>query len=99
MENFGELMCNLPKFYPPNYKDFIIAHIVDFVIVHKIVIPLYIYMQSQNSYQHFEVLQTCEIFCSLSSPSLPEPNGLLSKKVPSKAIELANTEVERTATW
>ena len=65
MENFGKLMCNSPKFYPSNYKDFIIAHIVDFVIVHKIVIPSYIYMQLQNSYQHFEVLQTCEIFMLL----------------------------------
>ena len=33
--------------------------------------------------------------CPSSSPSLPEPNGLLSKKVPSKAIELANTEVAK----
>ena len=31
--------------------------------------------------------------CSSSSLSLPEPNGSLSNKVPSKAIELANAEV------
>ena len=33
--------------------------------------------------------------CPSSSPSLPEPNGLLSKKVLSKAIELANTKVAK----
>ena len=32
---------------------------------------------------------------SSSSPSLPEPNGSLSKKVPSKAIEMANSEVTK----
>ena len=30
-----------------------------------------------------------------SSPSLPEPNGLLSKVVPSKAIKLMNAEVAK----
>ena len=31
----------------------------------------------------------------LPQTSLSEPNGLLSKKVPSKAIELANTQVAK----
>ena len=34
-------------------------------------------------------------YLDLHAPRLPEPNGLLSKKVPSKAIELANTEVAK----
>ena len=33
--------------------------------------------------------------CPSSSPSLLEPNDLLSKKVPSKENELANTEVAK----
>jgi len=32
---------------------------------------------------------------ALSSASLPEPNGSLKKRVPSKAIELANAEVTK----
>ena len=33
--------------------------------------------------------------CPSSSSGLPEPNGLLSKEVPPKAIKLANTEVAK----
>ena len=32
---------------------------------------------------------------SSSFPSLPEPNGSLSKKIPWKAIEMANSEVTK----
>ena len=40
------------------------------------------------------ILKYCKpVKSSCSCSSLPEPNGSLSKKVPSKAIELANAEV------
>ena len=35
-------------------------------------------------------------YCKLTS-SLPNPNGPLSDKIPSKAIELANAEVEKVS--
>ena len=35
---------------------------------------------------------------SLTTPALPDPNGLLSERVPAKAIELANAEVKPSKT-
>ena len=33
---------------------------------------------------------------SLTTPILPDPDGLLSERVPAKAIELANAEVKQS---
>ena len=50
------------------------------------------YVRLQNGYRHGKPVRSS---CPSSSSSLPELNGLLSKKVPSITIELANTEVAK----
>ena len=64
--------------------------------MHMIAVLLYMYDRKMAT----GILKYCKpvrSLCPSYSPSLPEPNGLLSEKVPSKVIELANTEVARNS--
>ena len=93
MENFGELKYNSPKFYPPNLT--------------KETKPASIRtrdLATRRGERHTTVVKMAGILkffkykrdvSASSTPSLPEPNGSLRKKVPPKAIELANAEVTK----
>ena len=80
-ENIGELTDNLPKFCPSKFYNNV-----------KLNIDARDQSRRTENGWYFEYKRD-----NASSPSanLPEPDGSLKKKVPSKAIELANAEVKK----